>query len=139
MSHPILLYDGVCGLCNQLVQFVLKRDANEVFRFASLQSAFASRVLARQGLNPTDLDTFYVVINYEEANEVLLLRSDAVAYVLKQLRGIYLTAAFILAILPRFLRDWAYSLVARNRYRIFGRYDTCPLPSESTRSRFLDQ
>jgi predicted DCC family thiol-disulfide oxidoreductase YuxK len=138
MSNPILLYDGVCGLCNRLVQFVLRRDHDAVFRFASLQSALAAHILTRHGANPNDLDTFYVVVNYNEDGEALLSRSDAVIEVLKQLGGIWRVAAFALGIVPRFLRDWAYRVVARNRYRVFGRYDTCPLPSEATRSRFLD-
>ena len=139
MSNPILLYDGVCGLCNRMVQFILRRDRDAVFRFASLQSAFAARILTRHGRDPVELDTFYVVMHYNEPTEALLSRSDPVIYVLKQLGGIWRVAAFALGIMPRFFRDWAYSIVARNRYRIFGRYDTCPLPSESIRSRFLDQ
>ena len=139
MSHPILLYDGVCGLCNRLVQFILRRDSNAVFRFASLQSSFAARVLTRHGASPTDLDTFYIVLNYNEGQETLISRSDAALYVLKQLGGIWRIASIGGRVLPRFLRDGAYSVVARNRYRIFGRYDACPLPTEETRASFLDQ
>jgi predicted DCC family thiol-disulfide oxidoreductase YuxK len=139
MSNPIVLYDGVCGLCNRLVQFILHRDQKAVFRFAALQSAFAARVLARHGASPTDLDTFYVVLNYNDAHETLISRSDAAVYVLKQLGGIWRIVAIVGRVLPQFLRDGAYSRVARNRYRIFGRYDACPLPSEDTRSRFVDQ
>jgi len=139
MSHPILLYDGVCGLCNRMVQFILRRDRGAVFRFASLQSAFAGHILTRHGKNPDDLDTFYVVMHHNETSEALLSRSDPIVYVLKQLDGIWRLVAFALGIMPRFFRDAAYNIVARNRYRIFGRYDTCPLPTESTRSRFLDQ
>lgn len=139
MSNPIVLYDGVCGLCNRLVQFILRRDPNAVFRFASLQSAFAARVVTRHGASPTQLDTFYVVLNYNEAQETLICRSDAAIYVLKQLGGIWRVAAIVGGALPQFLRDVAYSIVARNRYRMFGRYDSCPLPSEETRARFVDQ
>jgi predicted DCC family thiol-disulfide oxidoreductase YuxK len=139
MADPILLYDGVCGLCNRLVQFVLKRDRKAIFRFASLQSAFAARVLTRHGANPTQLDTFYVILNYDEPQETLISRSDAAVYVLKRLGGIWRIAASIGGVLPQVLRDGVYSLVARNRYRIFGRYDSCPLPSAETRARFLDQ
>jgi len=65
MPPPILLYDGVCGLCNRLVQFILRRDRNAVFRFASLQSALAARILTRHGANPRDLDTVAVVVNHD--------------------------------------------------------------------------
>jgi predicted DCC family thiol-disulfide oxidoreductase YuxK len=138
MPPPILLYDGVCGLCNRLVQFILRRDHNAIFRFASLQSALAHRILTRHGANSTDLDTVYVVVNHELPDESLLSRSDAVLFILHQLGGLSRPTAFFLKLLPRFLRDSAYNAVARRRYRIFGRSDTCILPSAQDRSRFLD-
>jgi predicted DCC family thiol-disulfide oxidoreductase YuxK len=139
MPHPILLYDGVCGLCNRLMQFILRRDPTGVFRFASLQSGFASRILARHGANTADLDTMYVVIHYNEPAEFLLTRSEAVLYVLQQLGGIWRVCAFLSRLVPHALREFGYRVVARNRYRTFGRYDTCPLPNDATRARFLDQ
>ncbi len=138
MSHPIVLYDGVCGLCNRLVQFILRRDRKAIFRFASLQSAFAGSILARHNANPSGLDTVYLVVNHELPDEFLLSRSDAVLYVLKQLTGPWRAVALCLQLLPRFLRDAAYNAVARNRYRIFGRSKVCQLPSEQDRNRFLD-
>jgi len=138
MPHPILLYDCVCGLCNRLVQFILHRDRAAIFRFASLQSALAAGILARRGADARDLDTVYVVVNAGQADEQLFPRSDAAIFVLQQLGGIWRVAAFILRLVPRSLRDWEYRLVARLRYRIFGRYDACLLPSEDTRNRFLD-
>jgi predicted DCC family thiol-disulfide oxidoreductase YuxK len=139
MTHPILLYDGVCGLCNRFVQFILRRDRNAIFRFASLQSAIAVRILTRHGANPTGLDTVYVVINHELPGESLLSRSDAVAFVLKQLGGPWRLAASFLQLLPKLLRDPAYNSVARHRYRIFGRSEACTLPTDTDHSRFLDQ
>jgi predicted DCC family thiol-disulfide oxidoreductase YuxK len=142
MSHPILLYDGVCGLCNRLVQFVLRRDPAGVFRFAALQSSFAGSILARHGLDARDLNTLYVVINAEQIDEILLSRSDAVIFILRRLGGA--TGAFwrmtglLWQLVPRAIRDRGYSAVAKRRYRMFGRYGACPLPTESTRSRFLD-
>jgi predicted DCC family thiol-disulfide oxidoreductase YuxK len=138
MSHPILLYDGVCGLCNRIVQFTLRRDRNAIFRFASLQSALAAAILTRHGADPSDLNTFYVVVNPELPSEYLLSRSDAGIFVLRQLPGAWRPAAFFLQLVPRFLRDAVYKLVARSRYRIFGRFDVCQLPSEQHRDRFLD-
>ncbi len=137
MDHPILLYDGVCGLCNRLVQVVLRRDHDAVFRFAPLQSALAASIIIRHGAKPSDLDTVYCVVNRDLADELLLSRSDAVLFVLKQLRGVW-RAAFLVQLVPKFLRDPLYNIVARNRYRIFGRYEVCPLPREQDRSRFLD-
>lgn len=138
MSHPILLYDGVCGLCNRLNQLVLRHDPGAVFRFASLQSPFATRILARHRANPKDLDTVYVVLNHELPNEKLLPRSDAALFVLKNLGGLWRLSGFLLQLLPRSIRDWGYNLVARNRYRLFGRFETCPLPMPEDRARFLD-
>ena len=138
MPHPILLYDGVCGLCNRFVQFILRRDRNAIFRFASLQSSLAARVLARHGANPTDLDTVYVAVNYDLPDEYILARSDAVGFVLNQLGGPWRSAAFLLQLLPKFLRDLVYNAIARHRYRIFGRSDTCTLPRDQDHTRFLD-
>ena len=140
MPHPILLYDGVCGLCNRLVQFVLRRDPAGVFRFAALQSPLAERILARHGLDALDLDTVYVVVNADQVDEILLPRSEAVIFVLKRLRfPFWRLTGFLLQLVPQALRDWGYGVVARRRYRVFGRYDACPLPTEDARSRFLDR
>ena len=140
MSHPILLYDGVCGLCNRFVQFILRRDRNASFRFASLQSALAIRILAQHNLNPSALETVYVVVNHDsqENADFILSRSDAVVFVLNRLGGFWRSSAFVLRLLPKFLRDIAYRAVARHRYRIFGRSETCALPSAQDRNRFLD-
>jgi predicted DCC family thiol-disulfide oxidoreductase YuxK len=135
---PIILYDGVCGLCNRLNRFVLRRDRQEIFRFASLQSQLAADILNRHSASPQALDTVYVVLNYGQQEERLLSRSEAVIFVLKQLGGVGRIAGYVLACLPRPLRDWGYGLVARNRYRLFGRFDTCPLPCPNQRARFLD-
>jgi predicted DCC family thiol-disulfide oxidoreductase YuxK len=138
MTHPLLLYDGVCGLCNRMNQFVLRHDRAGVFRFASLQSALAGRILARHGADAADLDTVYVVVNPDQPDEHLLARSDAVIFVLQQLGGFWGLTGFVLRFKPRFLRDLGYRIVARNRYRFFGRSETCFLPSPENRGRFLD-
>jgi len=158
-SHPILLYDGVCGLCNRMVQFVLRRDEGGRFRFAALQSGLAAQILARHGARADDLDTMYVVLNYEMPEERLVARSDAIIFVLRELGGgcctagqpeaavptratrefrFWHTIGFFLQLVPRAIRDWGYRLVAGSRYRVFGRHDNCPLPSAETRGRFLD-
>ena len=136
-SNPIVLYDGVCGLCNHLVQFLLKRDTNDRFRFASLQSNFAQNLLRQHGADPHDLDTVYVVKDYRQPEESLLARSDAVLYMLKQLDGLWKWAG-IGRVLPKALRDAAYKIVARNRYRVFGKYESCMLPEPKDRQKFLD-
>jgi len=138
MPTYILLYDGVCGLCNRIIQFVLRHDRKEVFRFAALQTQLATRILRRHGENPSALDTVYVVVNYDRPDESLLTRSDAVFFTLKQFPGFWPVLGKAGSVLPRRLRDALYRLVARRRYRIFGRYDSCPVPSPETKARFLE-
>lgn len=137
MTNPIVLYDGVCGLCNQLVQFLLKRDNSDKLRYASLQSDFAAKILLRHGLNPADLDTVCVVLNYEGDGEQVLTRSTAVIEVVKDLGGIWKLIGMG-KIVPGPIRDMAYELVARNRYRMFGKFETCMLPEPRHRKKFLD-
>jgi predicted DCC family thiol-disulfide oxidoreductase YuxK len=139
MPPPILLYDGVCGLCNRFVQFVLRHDANATFRFAWLQGPLAAGIFKRHAVGTTSLDTVYVVENHELPDERLLARSDAVIFVLRELGGIWCFCAFLLKLLPEPLRDTAYEAMARYRYRIFGRSDVCTLPRAQDHSRFLDR
>ena len=137
-SNPIILYDGVCGLCNRLVQFLLRHDKRGQLRFASLQSDFAATVLVRHGLDPKDLDTFHFVENYNQQDERVFQRSDAVVRAGRELGGFWAMLATIARTLPRTLRDLLYRMIARNRYRVFGKSETCMLPDPNQRSRFLD-
>lgn len=137
-SNPIVLYDGVCGLCNRLVQFILKNDSHDRFRFASLQSEFAQSLMTRHGVDPHDLDTVYVVKNHQQSDEALLARSDAILYMLKNLGGVW-SLAGIGRVLPQGFRDAVYKIVARNRYRVFGKHESCMLPEPKHRAKFLDQ
>lgn len=133
----LLLYDGVCALCNGLVRFVVARDRGDRFRFASLQSDLAHTLLRRHGKDPDDLATLYVVLGAGEAGERLLERSTAVLRALEEL-GPAWRALSHLTIVPRPLRDAVYALVARTRYRVFGKHESCPLPLPSARGKFLD-
>ena len=137
-SNPIVFYDGVCGLCNRLVKFVLRNDRQDVFRFASLQSKLAEQILVRHRLRSESLETVYVVLDYGLAEERVLSRLNAVVYVLQQLGGPLTYVSALLRVLPAPVQNFLYGLVARNRYRVFGRYETCPLPDDDTRSKFLD-
>jgi len=137
-GHPIILYDGVCGLCNRLVQFLLKHDRDGRLRYASLQSDFAARVLQRHGIDPKDLDTLHVVENFDQPDERVLQRSGAVLRAGRELGGVWSGLSSVAKVIPRALRDVVYRFVARNRYRVFGKYDTCMLPDPKQRSRFLD-
>jgi predicted DCC family thiol-disulfide oxidoreductase YuxK len=132
MGGPILFYDGVCGLCDRLVQFVLRRDRRGRFRFAALQSDLATQTLGHFGKDPNDLDTVYVLTD----DERLLHKGRAIFYVLRQL-GLPWSLVTAFAILPTVVIDWFYDRVAKNRYRIWGKRDSCRLPSAEEKARFL--
>jgi predicted DCC family thiol-disulfide oxidoreductase YuxK len=137
-TNPIILYDGVCGLCNRLNQFVLKYDKGDIFRFAPLQSRLAAEILGRHGIQAGDLDTVYVVQRSAQPDEQLLSRSDAVICVLSHLGAGWRFVGFISRLLPLSFRNWVYTLIARNRYQLFGKSDSCLMPSAKDRAKFLD-
>lgn len=131
---PIVLFDGVCNLCNEFVQFLLPRDADEQFYFTSLQSEVGKRLLAEHGL-PTDELESVVLIEGDEA----YVKSGAVIRIAAKLGGVYrLLSPF--RYLPRVLRDFAYDFVAERRYRWFGKKDRCAMPDTdgNPQARFLE-
>jgi predicted DCC family thiol-disulfide oxidoreductase YuxK len=136
--NPIILYDGVCGLCNRIVQFILKRDSRDRFRFATLQSEFARRLLQKHAASTENLETVYLLLDHAQPSEQLLVRSAASITIFRELGPFWRALANLFAILPRGLRDWGYTLIARYRYPIFGKYETCPLPNPSHRHKFLE-
>lgn len=139
MSRPgqhLILYDGFCGLCNRLNRFVLPRDPDGVFHYASLQSPLGQRWLVQFGRNPAELDTFYVIVDY--AREGRLMSKSQAALFLLNFLGWPWKAMTALGILPTAWLDFGYDLIANNRNRLFGRYDTCAVPGEEYRGRFLD-
>jgi predicted DCC family thiol-disulfide oxidoreductase YuxK len=133
----LVLYDGVCGLCNCLVRFVLRHDHRGVFRFASLQSAVGRSIVEQSGGDPDDLSSFYAVADYQTAAARIFTRSDGTLFVAGEL-GWPWKAARWMRFVPRGIRNRAYDLVARTRYRVFGRYDHCPIPRPEVRQRFID-
>lgn len=128
----IILFDGECNLCNHLVQFTIKRDASAKFKFASLQSKSAQHLLSKQGINASDFDSFVLVYGNH-----YFIRSTASLMLLRELGGIW-KWFYVFIIIPRPLRDFFYHLVAKSRYRIFGRKDSCMIPTSDIRSRFLE-
>jgi predicted DCC family thiol-disulfide oxidoreductase YuxK len=128
----VILFDGVCNLCNGFVQFVLKRDKNKTFQFASLQSNYGTE-LSKYFNFPVCLPETIVLFDGKN----ILTESDAVLKITSSLNGIWKTT-IILYIIPRLIRNWLYRLIARNRYRIFGKRDQCMVPDENIKDRFLD-
>jgi predicted DCC family thiol-disulfide oxidoreductase YuxK len=133
----LLLYDGVCGLCTRIVQFLLRYDHRRAFSFASLQSAVGRSFVARSGGSPGELTSVYVVADYRTTAPRSFTRSDAALFVAGEL-GWPWKAAGLMRVVPKAIRDRAYDVVARSRYRVFGRRDQCLIPGPEVRSRFID-
>jgi predicted DCC family thiol-disulfide oxidoreductase YuxK len=133
----LVLYDGVCGLCSRLLHFLLTHDQRAVFQFASLQSATGKAVVARWGGNPEELTSFYVFANFRTAAAQVFSKSAAALFVAGEL-GWPWKATRAAAILPTAVLDCVYDVVARTRYRVFGRRDQCLTPPAEFRGRFVD-
>ena len=130
-GERLVLFDGVCKLCNGWVKFLIRHDSQQRFRLASVQSTQGQALLAWLGLPTEQFDT----MAYIEDGE-LLVRSDALLRILAQLPGPWRFLA-LLRVIPRPVRDWCYDRIALNRYRLFGRYDSCLLPDADHARRFL--
>ena len=136
-GQSLILYDGVCGLCNRVVRFLMRRDGKNRLRFAALQSKLAQQVLARHQEQAGGMDTVLLVRDYEKPSEQLLMRSEAAIEAARMLGGMWTLCAALYA-LPRLVRDAGYDLIARRRYRMFGKFEACPLPDLSVQHKFLD-
>lgn len=136
-GRDLVLYDGVCGLCNALVQFVLPRDEAGTFDFASLQSATGQAWLHRSGRALSDLDTMVVVAHYRDDAPRVLSKARAALYIARRISFPWYLAAAA-GILPDALLNPPYDFIARRRYRWFGRSDTCMVPPPEHRARIID-
>jgi predicted DCC family thiol-disulfide oxidoreductase YuxK len=130
-DDDVILYDGVCVFCSRWVRFVATRDVDRRFRFTAIQSAYGTRLAQAFGIDPSDPDTNAVVLG-----GVAYFKSDAALTVLGALPGWRWVGA--LRLIPKPLRDAVYNPVARNRYRIFGKYEECFVPDEELRARVLE-
>jgi len=130
-DDDVILYDGVCIFCSRWVRFVIARDTTRRFRFTPIQSDYGTRLAKTFGIDPEDPDTNAVV-----HGGVAFMKSDAALTVLSHLPGWRWTR--VLFAVPRPLRDAVYSLIARNRYKIFGKYETCFVPDADMRARVLE-
>jgi predicted DCC family thiol-disulfide oxidoreductase YuxK len=137
LAHgPVLLYDGLCGFCDRTVQLVLRFDRKGRIRFAPLQGEFARRVLASHP-ELASVDSLLLVEGEAAGIPAVHVRSEAFLRLGSHLGGVWRALA-ILALVPRPLRDRAYDVFARHRYRLFGRFPACKVPTPETRSRFID-
>jgi predicted DCC family thiol-disulfide oxidoreductase YuxK len=129
--NPILLFDGVCNLCNSSVQFIIRHDRQCLFRFASLQSDLSREWLQIYGLSPEQRETVVLIYNNRAYTQ-----SDAVLEIAKLLGG-YWQYAYYLRIIPTTWRNVLYRFVARNRYKWFGQQAQCMIPTPEQKARFL--
>ncbi|HSW55171.1 MAG TPA: DCC1-like thiol-disulfide oxidoreductase family protein [Ignavibacteriaceae bacterium] len=131
-EKQIILFDGVCNFCNFWVNFVIKRDKKNLFRFAALQSDKAKELTNKFNIDNSNLDTFVLI-----EGEKFFTKSTAALMVCKQLNWpIKILYPFI--ILPKFFRDFVYDLIARYRYKLFGKRDSCRVPTEEDKLKFLE-
>jgi predicted DCC family thiol-disulfide oxidoreductase YuxK len=131
-KHNIIIFDGLCNLCSTSVKFVIKRDSGKIFKFLPIQSKKANEIAGNFN------------IEFEGANTVILIKdnqvyykSDAALKIIRELNYPWKVFYFF-KFIPKFVRDKIYSLIANNRYRWFGKRDTCMIPNEDIQSRFLD-
>ena len=132
-DKDIILFDGVCNLCNGAVNFVLDRDPKEQFFFASLQSPTATALLKKRSYDDTALKSIIVITS----NGKLLTKSDAALYIAGKLQGGWKLIS-VFRIIPAIIRDFIYDIIARYRYTLFGKRDQCRIPTPELRQRFLD-
>jgi predicted DCC family thiol-disulfide oxidoreductase YuxK len=134
MNEPaknIVLFDGVCNLCNGLVRFIIKRDRNGKFKFASLQSEIGQQWLLRFGLAKNEFESFVLI-----EGDKYYVKSAAALIMLRGLGGIW-KVFYVFILVPRPVRDFMYDLIAKSRYKIFGKRNICMIPTPELKERFL--
>ncbi|QCW99984.1 thiol-disulfide oxidoreductase DCC family protein [Aggregatimonas sangjinii] len=132
-AYKIILFDGVCNLCNSSVQFVINRDSKDVFRFAALQSDIGQKLVMERGIDTAQTDSIILI----EPGIAYYTKSDAALQIGRHLKG-YRTISKILNLIPSTLRNIVYDFVARNRYRWYGKREECMVPTPELKSKFLD-
>jgi predicted DCC family thiol-disulfide oxidoreductase YuxK len=130
-EKQIILFDGVCNFCNFWVNFVIKRDNRDIFRFSALQSDVSKEIIHRINYDISNPDTFVLIIG-----EDYYTKSTAALKVCKELSGM-IKILYPIIILPKFFRDFVYDLIAKNRYKLFGKTDSCRIPTEEEKLKFL--
>ncbi|HFS67003.1 MAG TPA: thiol-disulfide oxidoreductase DCC family protein [Flavobacteriia bacterium] len=130
-TKPIIFFDGVCNLCNASVQFVIKRDKKKQFLFASLQSDVAKNILLHKKMK-INLDSIVLL-----KGKQLFVKSDAALEILKDL-GFPYCIIYVFKIIPKFIRDFVYDIIAKYRYQWFGKRATCMIPTNDLKKRFIE-
>lgn len=130
-NQQIILFDGVCNFCNFWVNFIIDRDKKDLFRFAALQSEKGQELLERFRMDSNSLDTFVLI-----EDKKVYTKSTAALRISRNLMGIWKFLYFLILV-PKPFRDFIYTLIAKNRYKFFGKRDTCRIPNEEDKKKFL--
>lgn len=128
----VILFDGVCNLCNSAVTFIIKRDGRDVFRFASLQSKLGIALLQKFDIDPIKTDSLILI-----SGEKAFVKSSAALRISRGLSGVWPWLSVFL-ILPKYIRDGIYDGIARNRYKWFGKKESCMIPTPALKNKFVD-
>ena len=131
IKYEIILFDGVCNLCNSSVNFVIKHDKKNRYRFAALQSDIGKDLVNQFGIDPNETDSIILIKGQKH-----YIRSSAALRVAKGLSGGY-PLFYVFMIIPTFIRNWVYDYIAKNRYKWYGKRESCMIPTEELKSRFL--
>ena len=129
-KHKVILFDGVCNLCNSFVNFVIRNDKKEVFKFAPIQSDFGEIALKKHRINSKDTDSIILV-----DDDNYYIKSSAALYIAKNLSGAY-PLLFCFMLVPKFMRNWVYDFVAKNRYKWYGKKENCMIPTPELIDKF---
>jgi predicted DCC family thiol-disulfide oxidoreductase YuxK len=132
-QNYIVLFDGVCNFCNSTVNFIIERDKKNIFQFAPLQESAGKSLLQQYQLDTKDLDSIVLI-----KNKKAYIKSDAALEIAKDLTGLW-KILVVFKIIPTFLRDKVYDFIAANRYRIFGKKESCSIPTPELRAKFISQ
>ena len=129
-KHKVILFDGVCNLCNSSVNFVIRNDKKDVFKFAPIQSDFGKIALKKHHINSKDTDSIILI-----DDDNYYIKSSAALYIAKNLSGAY-PLLFCFMLVPKFMRNWVYDVVAKNRYKWYGKKENCMIPTPELIDKF---
>lgn len=132
-GKKIILFDGICNLCNSSVQFVIKRDKSDIFRFAPLQSDIGKKLIDERGIDTSTVDSIILI----EPNIAYYTKSSAAIEIANDLGGMWKVFNVFTYILPVSVRDWIYDFIARNRYKWFGKKESCMIPTPEMKAKFI--
>ena len=130
MAQPVIFFDGICNLCNASVQFVIEHDVKEQFHFTALQGDYAKEILPKFNVDPRQLNTILLLENGK-----IYTKSSAALRIAKKLNGL-IPVLSIFLIVPKFIRDWFYNIIAKNRYQWWGKEESCWVPTPDLKNKF---